>query len=56
MYGDDTWLKLFPDKFQRADGTSSFFVSVSAAPRYVHSNLAEYYILVSRTSQRLIIM
>lgn len=29
MYGDDTWLKLFPDFFTRADGTSSFFVSVS---------------------------
>jgi len=29
MYGDDTWLKLFPDFFARADGTSSFFVSVS---------------------------
>lgn len=29
MYGDDTWLKLFPDIFSRADGTSSFFVSVS---------------------------
>lgn len=29
MYGDDTWLKLFPDMFDRADGTSSFFVSVS---------------------------
>lgn len=28
MYGDDTWLKLFPDTFDRADGTSSFFVSV----------------------------
>lgn len=28
MYGDDTWLKLFPDTFSRADGTSSFFVSV----------------------------
>jgi len=28
MYGDDTWLKLFPDVFDRADGTSSFFVSV----------------------------
>ncbi len=28
MYGDDTWLKLFPDTFARADGTSSFFVSV----------------------------
>ena len=29
MYGDDTWLKLFPGTFSRADGTSSFFVSVS---------------------------
>ena len=29
MYGDDTWLKLFPNTFFRADGTSSFFVSVS---------------------------
>ncbi|KAL8674621.1 MAG: hypothetical protein Q9168_000996 [Polycauliona sp. 1 TL-2023] len=27
MYGDDTWLKLFPSTFARADGTSSFFVS-----------------------------
>ncbi|KAK4997549.1 major facilitator superfamily transporter protein [Elasticomyces elasticus] len=27
FYGDDTWLKLFPDFFARADGTSSFFVS-----------------------------
>ena len=29
MYGDDTWLKLFPATFVRVDGTSSFFVSVS---------------------------
>jgi predicted AlkP superfamily pyrophosphatase or phosphodiesterase len=28
MYGDDTWLKLFPGFFDRADGTTSFFVSV----------------------------
>ena len=28
FYGDDTWLKLFPDTFSRFDGTSSFFVSV----------------------------
>ncbi|CAF9906404.1 major facilitator super transporter protein [Imshaugia aleurites] len=27
MYGDDTWLKLFPNTFSRVDGTSSFFVS-----------------------------
>ena len=30
MYGDDTWLKLFPEMFARADGTSSFFVSVGS--------------------------
>lgn len=29
MHGDDTWLKLFPDMFERADGTTSFYVSVS---------------------------
>lgn len=28
MYGDDTWLKLFPDMFDRVDGTTSFYVSV----------------------------
>lgn len=27
MYGDDTWLKLFPGFFARSDGTTSFFVS-----------------------------
>ena len=27
MYGDDTWLKLFPGFFDRSDGTTSFFVS-----------------------------
>ncbi|WEW61865.1 major facilitator super transporter protein [Emydomyces testavorans] len=27
MYGDDTWVKLFPDMFERYDGTTSFFVS-----------------------------
>ncbi|KAL4914289.1 alkaline-phosphatase-like protein [Aspergillus aurantiobrunneus] len=27
MYGDDTWLKLFPEMFARTDGTTSFFVS-----------------------------
>ncbi|TQV92331.1 hypothetical protein V2A60_007020 [Cordyceps javanica] len=27
LYGDDTWLKLFPDFFDRHDGTSSFFVA-----------------------------
>lgn len=33
MYGDDTWLKLFPDTFDRVDGTSSFFVSVCPPKR-----------------------
>ncbi|KAJ1725423.1 major facilitator super transporter protein [Coemansia erecta] len=27
MFGDDTWLRLFPDLFSRTDGTSSFFVT-----------------------------
>ncbi|ODQ82885.1 hypothetical protein BABINDRAFT_159380 [Babjeviella inositovora NRRL Y-12698] len=27
MFGDDTWLKLFPRFFHRTDGTNSFFVS-----------------------------
>ncbi|KAG7397713.1 major facilitator super transporter protein [Phytophthora boehmeriae] len=25
FYGDDTWLKLFPETFQRSDGTSGFY-------------------------------
>ena len=40
FYGDDTWLKLFPDPnfFLRSDGTSSFFVSVSkTGPGSCHS-------------------
>lgn len=28
MYGDETWLKLFPGLFTRHDGVSSFFVSI----------------------------
>lgn len=27
FYGDDTWLKLFPNIFERSEGTHSFFVS-----------------------------
>ncbi|CAG0912560.1 unnamed protein product [Notodromas monacha] len=27
FFGDDTWLKLFPDTFARSDGTSSFYVT-----------------------------
>lgn len=26
FYGDNTWLKLYPDKFLRSEGTSSFYV------------------------------
>ena len=35
MYGDDTWLKLFPETFDRADGTSSFFVAVRYMKPYI---------------------
>ena len=38
MYGDDTWLKLFPETFDRADGTSSFFVSVSRVLETIDSD------------------
>ncbi|RZF35053.1 hypothetical protein LSTR_LSTR009645 [Laodelphax striatellus] len=27
FFGDDTWLKLFPNKFTRSEGTTSFYVS-----------------------------
>lgn len=27
FYGDDTWMKLFPEHFARTDGTTSFFVT-----------------------------
>lgn len=27
MFGDDTWIKLFPGMFEETDGTASFFVS-----------------------------
>jgi ethanolamine phosphate transferase 2 subunit G len=35
IYGDDTWIKLFPDSFDRMDGTSSFFVAVSCTLAYL---------------------
>ncbi|KAJ5205614.1 Alkaline phosphatase-like alpha/beta/alpha [Penicillium cf. griseofulvum] len=46
MYGDDTWLKLFPGMFERADGTTSFFVSDFTevdhnVTRHVPSELAQ---------------
>lgn len=52
MYGDDTWIKLFPESFDRADGTSSFFVAVSAACVTLEQ-VAEFII---RTSPRLTTM
>ena len=27
FYGDDTWMRLFPEQFERTDGTTSFFVT-----------------------------
>ena len=27
LYGDETWLKMFPDSFQEADPVTSFFIS-----------------------------
>lgn len=27
FYGDDTWIRMFPDQFIEHDGTTSFFVS-----------------------------
>lgn len=57
MYGDDTWLKLFPDFFERADGTSSFFVSVSAVHPNVHRrNQSLTFRVLCRTSRKWIIM
>lgn len=57
MYGDDTWLKLFPGTFSRSDGTSSFFVSVSAvilATCILEERVTEEYHL--RISLKLTIM
>ena len=44
MYGDDTWLKLFPGMFSRADGTTSFFVSVS----YTLSSVSLQWVLYNK--------
>ena len=35
MFGDDTWIKLFPKLFSRMDGTTSFFVSVSLSALHI---------------------
>jgi predicted AlkP superfamily pyrophosphatase or phosphodiesterase len=58
MYGDDTWLKLFPEFFVRADGTSSFFVSVSSyhGPVTVDREMRLMLMLNCRISQKWIIM
>jgi ethanolaminephosphotransferase len=58
MYGDDTWLKLFPDFFARADGTSSFFVSVSAhrSPCVCRKNSMLTFDATCRTLRRWTIM
>lgn len=59
MYGDDTWLKLFPDFFARHDGTTSFFVSVSALLPCVCNCGSELIVdpfLCGRISSRSIIM
>ncbi|EGR48836.1 uncharacterized protein TRIREDRAFT_61486 [Trichoderma reesei QM6a] len=46
MYGDDTWLKLFPETFDRHDGTSSFFVADftevdNNVTRHIHHELEQ---------------
>lgn len=57
MYGDDTWLKLFPDFFARADGTSSFFVSVSAQTYMFHvCRMNGMLIVLNRILRKWIIM
>lgn len=55
MYGDDTWLKLFPNMFDRADGTSSFFVSVSSNAM-VDSHVKSNSNVICRISQKWTIM
>ena len=56
MYGDDTWLKLFPGMFERADGTSSFFVSVSSCPSMdsavADTQIEQYSNIIFRISQK----
>jgi hypothetical protein len=56
MYGDDTWLKLFPNTFERADGTSSFFVSVSHTRPTAVYRCNRMLISVRRTSPKLTTM
>ena len=37
FYGDDTWLRLFPGLFDRAEGTTSFYVAVHGCARTVRT-------------------
>ncbi|KAJ2849101.1 major facilitator super transporter protein [Coemansia brasiliensis] len=46
MFGDDTWLRLFPGLFANADGTSSFFVADTVevdnnVTRHVQAEIAQ---------------
>ena len=34
MYGDDTWLKLFPGSFEQFEGTTSFYVTVITCAKF----------------------
>lgn len=56
MYGDDTWLKLFPDTFDRHDGTSSFFVAVRPGSRLSHPVVPLTYMYPYRTLRKSTIM
>jgi len=47
MFGDDTWLKLFPGMFDRSDGTTSFFVSVSVFEPYSKPSVAVLLSLIT---------
>lgn len=46
FYGDDTWIRLFPDAFAKMDGTTSFYVSDTVqvdlnVTRHIRSAFAE---------------
>ena len=44
MFGDDTWIKLFPHQFKRSDGTSSFFVAdFTEVKRVIERTFIENY-------------
>ncbi|KAI9478666.1 MAG: alkaline-phosphatase-like protein [Benjaminiella poitrasii] len=46
FFGDDTWMRLFPDLFDKTDGTTSFFVSDTTevdlnVTRHINSDLPQ---------------